>query len=138
MTPQDHARMTASVAAVIVSTGGVRLEHVERLVRQIGETVAELHGAAVAVAESAPPILECLACGRQFGMLARHLSQAHGMSPERYRSLWSLPADTPMVSATTAERMSTQAKRPRARWGTRTRHGSKVTFVPRNPTSGLF
>jgi predicted transcriptional regulator len=52
----------------------------------------------------------CLDCGVTAKMLKRHLLNAHGMSPDEYRTRWSLPADYPLVSKNYAERRSELAK----------------------------
>src|SRR5262252_6468251 len=41
--------------------------------------------------------LVCLEDGLKFRMLKRHLRQVHGMSSEKYRARWGLPADYPMT-----------------------------------------
>lgn len=35
--------------------------------------------------------LTCLECGKEMGLLRRHLVKEHGMSPEEYRRKWGLP-----------------------------------------------
>jgi len=43
-------------------------------------------------------------------MLKRHLSASYGMTPEQYRTRWSLPRDYPMVAPKYAARRSALAK----------------------------
>jgi predicted transcriptional regulator len=150
MTPREmsHARTTAMVASTILGGALVPVEAVARLVCEISETIAALHGAAVerpqAAAEPHPAAvvasdwLECRACGKRLRSLTLHLNEVHRMTPERYRELCGLEADAPMVATATSARMSARAKQPRAKWGSKTRHGHRVVFVPRNPYTGLL
>ena len=54
--------------------------------------------------------ITCLDCGWKGQMLRRHLSTAHGMTPEQYREHWKLAADYPMVARNYASRRSELAK----------------------------
>lgn len=55
--------------------------------------------------------LICLEDGKKFKSLKRHLRTAYDMSPEQYRTKWSLPADYPMVAPAYAEARSQLAKK---------------------------
>jgi predicted transcriptional regulator len=57
-----------------------------------------------------PDLLTCLACGKKSKMLKRHLTTAHGMTPDEYRTRWSLPSDYPMVAKNYSTRRSELAK----------------------------
>jgi predicted transcriptional regulator len=52
-----------------------------------------------------------LHCGYKGRMLKRHLTTAHGISVEEYRSRWSLPPDYPMVARNYSARRSELANR---------------------------
>lgn len=52
----------------------------------------------------------CLACGKGFKSLKRHLATHHSVSPEEYKAEWALPSDYPMVAPTYAEKRSALAK----------------------------
>ena len=54
--------------------------------------------------------ITCLDCGWHGQMLKRHLMTAHGMTPDEYRSRWSLPSDYPMVARNYSARRSELAK----------------------------
>jgi predicted transcriptional regulator len=54
--------------------------------------------------------ITCLDCGYQGQMLKRHLTTAHGMTPESYRERWKLALDYPMVAKNYAARRSELAK----------------------------
>ena len=45
-----------------------------------------------------PEFLTCLDCGQKSKMLKRHISTAHGMSVDEYRTRGSLPSAYPMVA----------------------------------------
>ena len=53
--------------------------------------------------------LICLEDGQQFKSLKRHLSSAHGMTPQDYRAKWGLGKDYPMVAPAYANQRSTLA-----------------------------
>ena len=55
--------------------------------------------------------LICLEDGKKLKMLKRHLRSTYNMTPDEYRSKWSLPADYPMVAPNYAEQRSEFAKR---------------------------
>lgn len=52
----------------------------------------------------------CLECGGRQKTLKRHLTAAHGLTPDAYKAKWDLPREYPMVSATYAARRSQMAK----------------------------
>jgi len=52
----------------------------------------------------------CLDCGQKSKMLKRHLSTAHGMTVDEYRTRWSLPSDYPMVAKGYSAQRSALAK----------------------------
>jgi predicted transcriptional regulator len=54
--------------------------------------------------------LVCLEDGKHVTMLKRHLKTAHGLTPELYRTKWSLPATYPMVAPNYAKVRSGLAK----------------------------
>ena len=62
---------------------------------------------AVAVKKSVTPDhLVCLECGKKMKVLKRHLTTAHGLTVDEYRSKWSLPADYPVVAPNYAKARS--------------------------------
>jgi predicted transcriptional regulator len=52
----------------------------------------------------------CLECGREMISLRRHLRDAHGLTPERYRLKWRLSAGHPIVAPDYAKLRSAMAK----------------------------
>jgi predicted transcriptional regulator len=57
-----------------------------------------------------PDHIVCLEDGKKLETLKRHLRASHGMTPEEYRTRWSLPRDYPMVAPKYAARRSAVAK----------------------------
>jgi predicted transcriptional regulator len=53
----------------------------------------------------------CLECGWRGHMLRRHITTAHGLTAEEYRSRWNLPWEHPLVAPAYSERRSGLAKR---------------------------
>lgn len=47
--------------------------------------------------------ITCLECGRKMTMLKRHLRTEHQLSPDEYRSRWSLARDYPLTAPDYAE-----------------------------------
>ncbi|MBW3558813.1 MAG: MucR family transcriptional regulator, partial [Proteobacteria bacterium] len=45
-----------------------------------------------------PDAITCLACGKRFKSLRRHIENAHGQTPAEFRAHWALPATFPMVA----------------------------------------
>jgi predicted transcriptional regulator len=58
-----------------------------------------------------PDYLVCLEDGKKLKMLKRHLRSTYNMTPDEYRTKWSLPADYPMVAPNYAEQRSEFAKK---------------------------
>jgi predicted transcriptional regulator len=66
---------------------------------------------AISVRKSVTPdYIICLEDGKKFKSLKRHLRSTYDMTPEQYRSKWSLPADYPMVAPNYAKARSELAK----------------------------
>jgi len=54
--------------------------------------------------------ITCLDCGYKGQMLKRHLSTAHGIGVDEYRTRWGLAPDYPMVAKNYSARRSALAK----------------------------
>ena len=66
---------------------------------QISKEAATKQAPAVAVEESVQrDFIVCLEDGKRLRMLKRYLMKQYGMTPERYRAKWGLPADYPMAA----------------------------------------
>jgi predicted transcriptional regulator len=109
----------AEIVAAYVRKNSIDAAALPGLIANVGQSLATL------VEPSAPepltpavPIrrsiandaITCLDCGYKGKLLKRHLTTAHGLSPEEYRNRWSLPSDYPIVAPAYAARRSALAK----------------------------
>ena len=120
------AELTAGVVSAYV---GKHVVPVNELPALISDVYAALGNASSPVAQPEPVPVEkpkpavpvrksvqhdfivCLEDGRKFKSLKRHLSAKYGLTPEKYREKWDLPADYPMVAPSYAEARSQLAKK---------------------------
>ncbi len=110
---------TAHIVASYVAKISVPVGELPQLIQQVHGTLAgikeEPHPKpkpAVTIKKSVTPnYVICLECGRKAEMLRRHLSLAHGLTPEGYRKKWGLPSDYPIVAPKYAELRSEIAKK---------------------------
>ncbi len=113
--------LTAEIVSAYVSNNTLPGDQLTALIQQVYHGVAVLSGAAqpeepkaapaVPVRKSVKPDeIVCLECGKGQKVLKRHISSAHGLTPEDYRGKWSLAPDYPMVAPNYAERRSQLAK----------------------------
>ena len=114
----DVLPLVSSIMAAHLSSAKIPSGELPSLVRTIYDTLASIargdpsRGApAVPVAESmTSKHLVCLEDGLKLRMLKRHLREVHGMSPEKYRARWGLPADYPMTATGYSQVRSRLAK----------------------------
>jgi predicted transcriptional regulator len=111
----------AAIVAAFVKNNKVPAAELPALIASVNQALAGL-GQAPAAAPAAlnpavsirqsirPDYLVCLDCGQKAKMLKRHLSAAHGMTPEEYRLKWSLPTDYPITAPNYAAKRSELAK----------------------------
>lgn len=67
--------------------------------------------AAVPVRKSVTPdFIICLEDGRRFKSLKRHIGTQYGLTPDQYRTKWSLPSNYPMVAPNYSATRSKLAK----------------------------
>jgi predicted transcriptional regulator len=122
-TEDELLRMTAEVVSAYVSNntlGAAQLADVIQAVYnslrglegQVTEPAAEQLKPAVPIRKSVTPeYLICLEDGKKLKMLKRHLRSTYNLTPDEYRSKWSLPPDYPMVAPKYAEQRSEFAKK---------------------------
>jgi predicted transcriptional regulator len=72
----------------------------------------------------------CLECGWRGLMLRRHITTAHGLTAEEYRSRWNLPWEHPMVAPAYSEHRSGLAKQLGLGRGRRKSTASDTTSEP--------
>lgn len=118
----DLLNMTATVVAAYMRKNPLPANQLSELIGAVHGALAAVDGPlpdgaasarpAVPVRQSVTPdYLICLEDGRKVKMLKRHLRTAFNLSPDEYRTKWSLGADYPMVAPNYAKLRSTFAKK---------------------------
>ena len=111
--------LTADIVAAYVSQNTISPGELPALIGsvstalrgQLPQPEPEPQEPAVPIRRSvSPEAITCLECGKKFKSIRRHLQNAHGLSPDEYRTKWDLPRDYPMAAPEYAERRSTLAK----------------------------
>ena len=116
------AEMAADIVAAYVANNPVPAANLAELIATIHGAVAGLSKPPVpAVVPQAPAVnpkrsvhpdyIISLEDGKRFKSLKRHLSTQYGLTPDAYRTKWSLPADYPMVAPNYAASRSVLAKK---------------------------
>lgn len=113
--------MTANIVSAYASKNKLRPDDLLQLIEQVfGALDRASAGQSVPTAPQTPAVsikksvtkhyIICLEDGRKLKLLKGHLRRAFGMTPERYREKWQLPADYPMVAPSYSQRRSVLAK----------------------------
>ena len=112
--------LAAQIVSAHVANTVVPVTELPALIQSVYATLAqpEVQAPETEKREPAVPIrksvfpdhIVCLEDGKKLKMLKRHLQAAYGLTPEQYRSRWSLPANYPMVAPNYAEKRSALAK----------------------------
>ena len=129
---KDVLPLVSSIVAAHLSNAKVPSGELPSLVRTIYDTLASIargdpprEAPAVPVAESVTSKhLVCLEDGLKLRTLKRHLREVHGISPEKYRARWGLPANYPMTATGYSQVRSKLAKE--SGLGTRGRRAQPV------------
>src|SRR3954466_8481516 len=114
--------LTADIVAAHVSNNSVAVNDLPVLISNVHSALNALGGPApqpevkqepkVSIRASIKPdYIVCLEDGKKLKMLKRHLMTHYSMTPEQYRTKWTLPADYPMVAPNYAEQRRTLAKK---------------------------
>ena len=119
----DVLRMTVDVVAAYLGNNQIATSQISDIILSVFNSLNTLDGApseAVAVVPKpatpvrksvTPDYIICLEDGKKLKMLKRHLRTTYNMTPDEYRTKWSLPADYPMVAPNYAQQRSDFAKR---------------------------
>jgi predicted transcriptional regulator len=121
MTNEQLVELTADIVSAHVANNTVSVSDVANLVQRVHEALASLGVPAVEPQQDKVPVvsvrssikqdhLVCMECGRKQKTLKRHLQNAHGMSPDQYRTDYGLPRDYPMVAPDYSKRRSEMAQ----------------------------
>jgi predicted transcriptional regulator len=121
-TPDDPQLLnrTADIVAAFFTRNAVAAGDLARLVSETHRALSMLRHPLAPVAEPLVPAVSArksitpdhlisLEDGKKYRTLKRHLSRM-GLSPERYREKWGLPADYPMVAPSYSAQRSELAK----------------------------
>jgi predicted transcriptional regulator len=118
-----YIQLTANIVSAYVSNNTVASAEIPALISQVYAALTRLSGAGP-IATSAEPLkpavpvkrsvtaeyIVCLEDGKKFKSLKRHLRSQYNMTPDQYRSKWSLAPDYPMVAPNYAAARSQLAK----------------------------
>ena len=114
-------RLAAQIVCAYFRNNQVPADQLYSLISTVRQTLGGLaKPAAEAVAERTPAVsirqsvtpkfVVCLDCGYRGQMLRRHLTTAHGLAVDEYRTRWNLKPDHPVTAPGYSERRSTMAK----------------------------
>lgn len=116
--------VTSSIVAAYVANNKISVSELPDLIRSVHESfVRAEQGDALTAAEKnirpatsikksvTPDYLICMEDGIKLKMLKRHLRTHYGLTPQKYREKWGLPADYPMVAPNYAAKRSMLAKK---------------------------
>jgi predicted transcriptional regulator len=115
----DVTALTTTIIAAYVKHHQLPVSELPRLIQSVRDSLVRL----TAPVEEAPAKEElkpavsikksvtadyiiCLEDGKKLKMLKRHLMSSYGLTPDDYRSKWSLPSDYPMVAPNYAKARS--------------------------------
>lgn len=142
----DYIELTADIVSAFVSNNSVPVSDIPALISSVHATLGTLSNAsapekvepltpAVSIKRSiTPDFVICLEDGKKFKSLKRHLRTRYSMTPEEYRTKWSLPSDYPMVAPNYAAARSELAKNMGlGQQRRKTRPKAVVTELPTTP-----
>ena len=121
-TSPDILGLTAQIVSAHLSQNRLETDALPSLIQSVYRslsTVGDVQLAAAPALSPAVPVkkslfpdyIVCLEDGKKLKMLKRHLKSSYGMTPDEYRTKWSLPSDYPMVAPSYAAKRSTLAKK---------------------------
>ncbi len=110
--------LATKLATSYVGNNKVARDELPALINSLHEALAKLESGEE-IREPAVPInksikrneILCLECGKGHKMLKRHLTSAHGLTVEEYRTQWGLARDYPLVALNYAKQRSEFAKK---------------------------
>lgn len=124
----------ANIVAAYLKRNQVLVTELPGLITSVNQAFGNLGQAPTAAVSPLPtpavPIrrsvgaeaITCLDCGFKAKILKRHLSTAHGLTVDQYRTRWGLPSDYPLVARNYSARRSALAREAGLGKGNRGRH----------------
>lgn len=112
--------LSTQIVAAYVRRNQIGSDQLPTLIASVYQALGRLGEPAAAVVEQAPAVsirrsvtansVVCMECGWKGSMLRRHLTTAHGLTTDAYRTRWNLKPDHPITAPGYSERRSTMAK----------------------------
>ena len=118
----NFIELAADIVSAYVSKNSLPSTELPALINSVHGTLAKIASGQVEEAPVAltpavpvkksvtPDYIICLEDGKKFKSLKRHLRTTYDLTPEQYRTKWSLPAEYPMVAPNYAKARSELAK----------------------------
>jgi predicted transcriptional regulator len=136
-----NRQFTAEIVAAYVGRNQIAPDQLPGLISTAHESIGQLGQPTEIATKRTPAVpirrsvqrdhVACIECGWKGSMLKRHLTTAHGLNVDEYRSRWNLPRDHAIVAPAYSERRSGLAKQlGLGRLG----RGSRTTAAPKTPT----
>ena len=121
MTDEPPSELTTKIVAAYVRRNEIAPDQLATLISTVhqaligrgkpAETVSSARTPAVTVRRSVQhDRVTCLECGWTGSVLRRHLTTRHGLTPDEYRTRWSLPREHALVAPAYSARRSELAK----------------------------
>jgi predicted transcriptional regulator len=121
-TASNPIELAAEIVAAYISNNAIPAAELPSLINSVFSALTQAVAGkaeepkvepipAVPVKKSVTPdYIICLADGKKFKSLKRHLRTTYDMTPEQYRAKWNLPSDYPMVAPNYAKARSELAR----------------------------
>jgi predicted transcriptional regulator len=114
----EQNQLTANIVAAYVGRNQLRADQLGTLISTVHQALGGLRKPtevertpAVSTRRSVTPnFVVCLDCAWKGKVLRRHLTTAHGLTVDEYRTRWNLPGNHPMTAPAYSERRSAMAK----------------------------
>jgi predicted transcriptional regulator len=121
MPDEPPSELTTKIVAAYVRRNQVQPDQLAVLISTVHQALGGLgEPATEAVVERTPAVsirrsvqhdrVTCLECGFTGSVLRGHLTARHGLTPDEYRTRWSLPRDHALVAPAYSARRSALAK----------------------------
>ena len=143
-TTSTNQALTAEIVAGYVRRNQIGTDQIASLIATVHRALANLgkpeteapgeRKPAVSARQSVrPDHVICIECGWKGSMLRRHLTAAHGLTSDKYRTRWDLKPNHPLTAPSYSERRSAMAKQ--FRLGHSRGAAADVADSPREPAS---
>jgi predicted transcriptional regulator len=117
----NNQELTAEIVSAYVRRNQIATDQLGSLIFTVHQALANLGQPAAETPDERKPAVSarqsvqrdyvvCMDCGWKGSMLRRHLTAAHGLTPDGYRARWNLKPDHPVTAPGYSERRSTWAK----------------------------